>query len=410
MRIAAPPTRHPFDRPGRPPILPASSVSEGLIDVDPFTLPPQPDAGPSRPRTAVLATPGETPVPAQPGLPAWCDLYFRAPGEDFFASRTWYDTVAAQALAPGQEAAPLVVGGVVLWPLLREADRIRSLTTPYTLSWRPLAVPAATEPALRAAGQRVGEALRAFPPTSLDAVDPEAAGLSFLLDGLRDAGLAVMEHAHFGNWHEAFPSGLRWADYLASRSPALRTTIRRKLARAGRETRFELLTRPGHALEAGIAAYVAVRARSWKPHEPFPHFDPALMRAAAADGVLRLGVLWDAGTGDPVAVQYWIVSGRRGFLLKLCHDEARRDASPGTALTALMVRGLLDDDGVRELDFGRGDDPYKALWVSQRRQRIGLVLASPRNPLGLMAVARHVAGRVRRRGLDTLKARRGAGR
>ena len=48
---------------------------------------------------------------------------------------------------------------------------------------------------------------------------------------------------------------------------------------------------PGPALEAAIAAYEAVRAASWKPHEPFPNFDAQLMRALAAAGALRLGVL-----------------------------------------------------------------------------------------------------------------------
>jgi hypothetical protein len=184
--------------------------------------------------------------------------------------------------------------------------------------------------------------------------------------------------------------------YLATRPPALRTTIGRKLARARRELRFEAVAAPGVELETGIAAYVAVRAASWKPHEPFPDFDGQLMRAAAAAGLLRLGILRAATDGQPVAAQYWVLDrgGRRATVLKLAHAEKARAGSPGTALTAMMIRRLLEDDKVTELDFGRGDDDYKRLWVGERRQRIGLLLACPLHPVGLLALARHAAGRL----------------
>jgi CelD/BcsL family acetyltransferase involved in cellulose biosynthesis len=64
-------------------------------------------------------------------------------------------------------------------------------------------------------------------------------------------------------------------------------------------------------------------------------------------------------------------------------------------LTAQMLRGLLDDEHVAEIDFGRGDDPYKAGWAGVRRQRIGLVLVNPRHLRGLAFLGRHAMGRVR---------------
>jgi len=57
---------------------------------------------------------------------------------------------------------------------------------------------------------------------------------------------------------------------------------------------------------------------------------------------------------------------------------------------------VLEDDTVRELDFGRGDEAYKQLWVGQRRQRLGVMLADPRHPAGLLEMARQLAGRGRR--------------
>ncbi len=92
-----------------------------------------------------------------------------------------------------------------------------------------------------------------------------------------------------------------------------------------------------------------------------------------------------------VAAQYWVVAGGAATVLKLAHDEAARAHSPGTVLTAAMIRHLLDRKGGAELDFGRGEDAYKSLWAGRRRRHIGVVLVSPRWPAGLLALGRLVA-------------------
>ncbi|WP_431282446.1 GNAT family N-acetyltransferase [Humitalea sp. 24SJ18S-53] len=328
-------------------------------------------------------------------LPDWCDRFLAPPGSgDFFAGRVWYDTVLAGAIPSGAQPV-LAVGGAgdaVLLPLLRQAGRLRSLVTPYTLGWAPLLARRAEGAALRDAGRGLGHLLHGRGPTLLEAMDPQAQGLPALLDGLRATGLSVDRFRHFGNWRAPLRPGDGWDAYLAERPPALRATIRRKTARAGRFTAY---AQSGPMLEAGIAAYCHVRARSWKPQEPFPAFDPALMRAAAATGGLRLGVLSQAD-GQAIAAQYWVVSGGRACLLKLAHDQGASAASPGTALTALMIRGLIDEDGVTELDFGRGDDAYKQLWAGQRTERCGVVLTDPWHPAGWVELGRQALAHGRR--------------
>lgn len=336
-------------------------------------------------------------LPASAPLPDWCDRYF-APADagDFFASRLWYETAIGHALPAG--ARPLLAHhSAALMILLREPAGLAALTTPYTLVWRPLPAPDSTAEQLHAAGRALARAVGFGPPMRLDALDDTAPGLAPLLQGFRAAGRIALRYAHFGNWHAALPPSLTWNAYLEARPPTLRTTIGRKLNRARRTLRFELATAPGAALEAGIDAYEDVRARSWKPHEPFPAFDRALMRAAAAAGVLRLGVLRAATDGKPVAAQYWVVGAGSAAVLKLAHAQDARDASPGTVLSAMMIRHLIEEDRVNALDFGRGDDAYKRQWVESRRQRIGVLLADPRHPAGIAALARHAAGRLRAR-------------
>lgn len=328
-------------------------------------------------------------------LPASCELLFEpADNGDFFATRAWYATVLAAALPHG--AAPcfaLAPGGVALLPLQTQdhGQVLLSLTTPYTCLHRPL-IAAVSADEIEAAGRSFGLLFRRWNTVRIDALPAAEDRIEALLRGMRAVGMLPVRFDHFVNWHEPV-AGITWADYLAGRSGALRETIRRKVKKAERDPdlRFDLVLNES-GIEEAIAAYESVYARSWKEPEPFPEFNACLMRAAVAAGVLRLGTLRYRDL--PIAVQFWIVTGGTASVLKLAHDEAFKAHSPGTVLTALMIRHLLDDEHVRELDFGRGDDPYKRLWASARRQRIGVVLANPRRFGGAAFMARHYAGRL----------------
>jgi hypothetical protein len=303
--------------------------------------------------------------------------------DDVFASLDWYRVVLACGMPAGATARFLVCrsGGVFPMQTLANGAQFASLTTLYTCRYRPLATAAEDY-------REFANACRAWPTTRLDALPEDWPHLECCIDAARAAGLVVRRFSHFGNWHESV-RGENWQSYLASRAGQLRETIRRKLRRAAA---FELVT-GGARLEAGIAAFEDVYRRSWKEPEPFADFNAALMRAVAPLGMLRLGILRDGDTA--IAAQLWIVERERATVLKLAHDEAFRAASPGTVLTALMLQLLLDEEHVPEIDFGRGDDGYKSAWAGQRRQRIGLVLANPRRPRGMVFLGRHALGRAR---------------
>ena len=361
--------------------------------VDPAPRAADPGAGP--PRAELLA--GLDALPADAAA-----LFGADPAPGFQSTRAWYECSVADALPPGTRAVFLLCreGGRTraVVPLRREASgAVGGLTTPYTVLYQPLVAPGLDAAGLRAVGGALGRACRAWPTLRLDALDAEWPGLAPLLAGARAAGLVVRRFDHFGNWYEPV-AGRGWDKYLAARPGGLRETIRRKTRACARDPRvsLEVVRAPDaapDAVERAIAAYEEVYARSWKEPEPFPRFGPALMRAAAAAGALRAGVL--RVDGRPVAAQYWTVCDGAATVLKLAHDEAHKALSPGTVLTAHLIRTLLDE-GVRGLDFGRGDDGYKQAWAGLRRQRIGVVLINPRRAAGLAALGRAAAGGLRR--------------
>jgi CelD/BcsL family acetyltransferase involved in cellulose biosynthesis len=72
----------------------------------------------------------------------------------------------------------------------------------------------------------------------------------------------------------------------------------------------------------------------------------------------------------------------RATIFKLAHDPAFDQHSPGSLLTHWMLRQIHEIDGVREFDFGRGNDDYKKLWLKNCRFRYGAVAVDPRSLKG----------------------------
>ena len=151
--------------------------------------------------------------------------------------------------------------------------------------------------------------------------------------------------------------------YWAKRPAQLRNTAKRKAKAAGLEIdihdRFD---------EAAWADYEAVYRASWKPDEGSFPFLRALAEQEGAAGTLRLGVA--RKDGRPVAVQLWLVENGEATIHKLAYAEDAKALSPGTILGMAMFRHALDKDRVRRIDYGTGDEPYKADWMAEKRTAI----------------------------------------
>jgi CelD/BcsL family acetyltransferase involved in cellulose biosynthesis len=312
-----------------------------------------------------------------------------------FISRPWLEAFLAAGLQPDAEPMFLVLNGPdgprALLPcqrLARGDPSVSSLTSFYSCDFRPLI--AAGDDAAFDLGKSVAEHLSGEAVFGFDSLATDWPGLDPFLEGLSRPGRALLRYAHFGRWWEDV-RGRGFDDYLAARDGALREVVRRKTARLERDGAALTMIGAGRTaaeVEAGIADYETVYAASWKEAEPFPDFQPALMRKLAEAGWLRLALLHVGG--EPIAAQLWTLVGGTATVLKLAHDQRFDKQSPGTVLTAFAIRALMTGETVERLDFGRGDDPYKRGWTTRRTPHTGVRSVSlARRPL---TVVRHVLG------------------
>ena len=247
--------------------------------------------------------------------------------------------------------------------------------------------------------KRLAEQLRtkpnAFYEVRFSPMDPESRSFALLKGGFNAGGWLVGEYFCFGNWYHRV-EGSSYASYLASRPSRLRNTIQRSEKKLEKMPGYSLtITRSFENLEAAIADFVTVYNRSWKRPEPYPNFIPGLCQLAAEKSWLRLGIV--KINQIPVAAQLWLVAHGKAHIVKLAYDKAFIKTSAGTVLSAALFRHVLDVDRVEEIDYLMGDDPYKKEWMSQRRERSGLIAFNPCFAKGLFGAFWHHGGKLKRR-------------
>ena len=337
-------------------------------------------------------------------LPADADAVFdeAANASGVFLSKAWFSNLAARGLEPEHR---LRIYGVrdrpgaalsLLLPLRHRAGRfglrrLEGLANWYSSLYSVLALPGDMQ---QERLQRLATALAAERPRwdvlDLHPLDPADPLFQPLLDALGAAGMVTQRYFCFVNWYLDV-DGRSYDTYADSLPSKLRSTLKRKgrqLAKSGR-AQFEIVTGGGQ-LEAAIAAYQQVYARSWKSPEPSPDFMPGLMRTCAAQGWLRLGIA--TVDGVPAAAQLWIVCRGVAAIYKLAYDERYASLSIGSLLTEQLMRHVIDIDQVAEVDYLTGDDPYKRDWMSASRERCGIIAFNLRSPRGLAAAAVHLGG------------------
>ena len=330
-------------------------------------------------------------------LPARAALLFAAAGEaSFFARAEWYHLMAQYVCEPPAEVRLYLDNGQQVALVCRTdgAAGLHGLSNAYSVEHGPIMSKAGATP-LSAVRHLAAEIAAENPRletirfTALDAADEAFAALK---EGFHSARWTVRPFFDFGTWFEDTRS-LDFQHYFDSRPSALRNTYRRKAKGAG--ARLDYYFDGETELETLIADYDTVYRQSWKEAEPYPHFMPELMRLAARLGALRMGIV--RVDGVPAAAQFWILWRGRAVIYKLAHDQRYDQLSLGTLLTMRLAERVLERDRPAEINFGRGDDPYKRLWLSQRRERWGLLAANPGTWRGFKLGLRGVAARIRDR-------------
>jgi len=215
--------------------------------------------------------------------------------------------------------------------------------------------------------------------------------IQYLSDDVRQSGFSAFTFFPHDNWY-APVDGATFQSYFSQRDSQLRNTIIRKQKKLQtRGVAIEIFRSEHDDLERAVRDFVAVYNRSWKRPEPFPGFIPKLVTDCATLGILRLGILYVEG--KPAAGQLWISTKSKATIYKLAYDEEYRDLSVGSVLSKEMFRVAIDEDGVDEIDYGVGSEPYKKSWMTSLRTIRGIEGFNRRTVVGLSMALREELSR-----------------
>ena len=299
-----------------------------------------------------------------------------------FDRAEWYALLADTGLTPLIAIASDADNAAAL-ALTEDGGRITPLRNWYSFTWRQLA-PAG------AAGDRLLEAIARQLKTrghrvTLEPVPGEDGSAERLARAFRAAGWQVAIEECDTN-HVLDVRGRSFAKYWESRPGQLRTTLKRK----SKKVETQVLTH----FDADVwADYETIYASSWKPAEDQPAMLRAFARSEGEAGRLRLGVA--RAEGLAVAAQCWTVENGVAYIHKLAHLESHKPLSAGTTLSAALFEHVIDIDKVALVDFGTGDQSYKADWMEAVRPRFRIDCLDMRQPKAWPPLAKRMLRAVR---------------
>jgi hypothetical protein len=314
-------------------------------------------------------------------LPASADrLFSRGEKESLFFSRRWFENLAANASDDDQHLLLACVLDedlvLAILPLrTHHSGNWHSLSSYYTSLYTLLLAPEGQREILDCLAEGLGRL--AFRSLRLEPVAQDDPALKKLKQAMETGGFESQRLFRFFNWSHRL-QGQSFEQYLALRPSRVRNTIARKRRKLQREQGYEIRLYTGDDLNQAMADYDRVYKASWKAGERFRGFVPALVSTMAKPGWLRLAILYVGG--QPAAGQIWFVVHGKASIFRLAYDEAWQRYSPGSILTAYLMRHAIDTDKVDSIDFLTGNEHYKQDWMSERRERWGLLFVTKRGP------------------------------
>ena len=337
------------------------------------------------------------------GLPTeWITYFNKASHTSVFYSLPWFKNYARTVLGVNDEVRIYAVNkmekAIALLPLqvksglpgLSAPRMLQGLGNYYSSLFGPILGGNDSEVMLEELISAISKERPRWDIIDLHPLDHEAATFNQLLQAFKREGLWVAPYYCFGNWYLEI-NGRSYQDYFQSLPSRLKNTLRRKKKQldACGNAHIEILT-DGENLNKAISDYVTIYNIRWKQVEPYPNFIPGLIHTCAEQGWLRLGVAYVSG--QPAAVQIWIVHSGTAVIYKLAHNKQFDKLSIGSILTATLMKYVIDVDKVTVIDYLTGDEAYKKDWMSHRRERWGIVAYNPYTPYGLLAAMFHFGG------------------
>ncbi len=328
-----------------------------------------------------------------PGLDP-TDHLTRLEQANLFDRLDWFKRVAAHLPDHAPVVARVASEGMLCWLFLaRQGKSATGLSNWYSMAFRPVfsGDPDETRKLLMltAIARRLATANPKIASLTIAPVPHEDGSAPLLAKAFAKGGWSVYAAQSSTSW-TANVSGMSFDEYWAARPGQLRSTHKRKLAKAD----FKTEVHTEFSADAW-AAYESIYENSWKPEEGSPAFLRDLAEREGLAGCLRLGMCHMDGV--PVAAQFWTVENGRALIHKLAHLQSAHEASPGTILSAAMFRHVIDEDHVDVIDFGTGNDPYKADWMDGSAALIAVRAFNNRTVAGMAGAAKAGLSRLVRR-------------
>ena len=280
-----------------------------------------------------------------------------------FATPGWFSMLQQHGRQPLLAEASDADGFAIL-PLERDRRSLRSLTNWYAFTWRPVMQGCGSEAAINAIcrdlkgmGGRI----------DLTRIPDEDGSASTLARAMRNSGWLVWLEENDVN-HILRPARRSFDEYLAARPGQLRTTLKRK---AGK---LDIRLSQCFVAEEW-AIHEEIYAGSWKPAEGDPRFLRAFAERESKAGHYLLAIA--SKDERPLATQFWTVQDGVAYIHKLAHRPDAARHSPGSVLTAALLRHVFEEANVDLIDFGTGDESYKRDWMEEVRPRYALTCLDP---------------------------------
>lgn len=266
--------------------------------------------------------------------------------------------------------------------LTDKGDRIEPLRHWYSFTWRQLAPEGPQGDALL---RDIARQLRTRSHrVTLWPVPDEDGSATRLEEAFKTAGWSVTLSQCDHN-HVLPVDGRSFGEYWAGRPGRMRTTLKRK----AKKVDVEIVEH----FDADIwQSYESIYAESWKPEEDRPEMLRRFAEEEGAAGRIRLGIARHEDM--PVAAQFWTVEEGTAYIHKLAHLESHKNLSAGTTLTAALFERVIDHDRVALVDFGTGNDRYKADWMETVRPRYQIDCLDPRQPASWPDMAKRMIRRL----------------